>query len=72
MELPKVIAAISLVHVPIVVESTICPHCGELNIDNLNEGESGKTLTTSCTKCDKDYLIQIPTYEIINSKIICP
>jgi len=54
IELPKVIAAISLVHVPAVVESTICPHCGELNIDYHNGDESGKSIGSGIiprTKC---------------------
>jgi len=58
IELPKVIAAISLVHVPAVVESTICPHCGELNIDYHNGDESGKTLLTSCMACSKEYWVR--------------
>lgn len=70
-ELPKVICAISLIHVPTIIQSTICPHCGELNIEDYDGDTKNKELLTSCTKCDEDYKIVIPNFQISNNETIC-
>lgn len=49
-----------------LITTSICPYCQHEDWDYVDDSERNKILLNACTKCDKDYYIQIPDFKSLN------
>lgn len=61
--LPTVLAKVSVLYVqPTSVAATQCPHCDELNFEEVWKEQRNKTILHCCSKCGNDYLMKVPNF----------
>lgn len=59
IELPIVRALVSTLYIiPTYVVGCECPHCDVMGFTEVHSEETGQTILTQCTICEKDFSIQ--------------
>lgn len=61
--IPTVEAVVSKKLIPVLIATSICPHCKNFDWDFVENAAKGQTLLNSCANCDGDYYVSIPEFK---------
>lgn len=63
--LPIATSTVSVMYIkPTFLSSAVCPHCKELNFEEVFTDQRNKEVTTCCALCDNNYILYIPDFSI--------
>lgn len=61
--IPVAIARVSVLYVqPTSVAATQCPHCNELNFEEVWKEQKNKHILHCCLRCGLDYYMNVPNF----------